>query len=344
MLFEPNALLIEPRLKNVDFDLSAVMNYEEDCAYISGSVVAGYGNSTSDVDIYVISDKNPELPNGMKFGYYLEDIGYYNEVVVFQRKWLKQKFNDFNLIDFESIKLRLENDKSFLYDLETYYRFCIGIPCINRREFELLHDCYSSLHIINAIYENVFSIRFERLIKNAFLNLTAGLDEHAAVLVNEAFAYALDIITARKAESYFSEKFRFQKVRKVFGDESKEVNVARQLLFIGHDHPLTYINKCLEAFQEFGLSIPSKDYNNYIIKITNYKEIELNHLYLVVDNHEILELDSLNNIVLKLIKDHGPISIQDLIKSVCSHGNTVCKSEIINHIIQLSLLELIEFV
>jgi hypothetical protein len=82
MGFTDEAIRIEPRLSQADFDLTHVFDTQNDMAYISGSVVEGFGNSASDVDIYIVT-KNPILPDGVKFGYNNNEKGYYNEVNIF---------------------------------------------------------------------------------------------------------------------------------------------------------------------------------------------------------------------------------------------------------------------
>jgi predicted nucleotidyltransferase len=84
------ALNIEPRILQADVDLLPIMDIKRDTAFISGSVVEGFGNSSSDVDLYILSDKNPMLPNGIKFGYTNTDGGYYNEVIVYHYDYVDE--------------------------------------------------------------------------------------------------------------------------------------------------------------------------------------------------------------------------------------------------------------
>ncbi len=246
------ALDVEPRILAADVELSAVMDLEDDTAYISGSIVEGFGNAASDVDIYIITDKNPLLPEGIKFGYTNSESGYYNEVIVYHKNYVREICEMINsgIYDIDAY--------DFLEHMEFYYRCAIGIPLLNEDRFKELTMDFSK-EKANQAYGKYYSKQSRRMLGTIKGLQRLGLYNIAYFFAQKAMKYAVDYWLATRGEGYESDKFRFMKLERVCKDECGLYEELWRLQSKGEEACETYIENVIKACEKLGVNLDEAD-------------------------------------------------------------------------------------
>jgi len=282
-LFLKNALEIEPRLFTVDFDLTPIMD-EHDTAFISGSVPAGFGNKSSDVDIYVISDKNPLLPNGLKFGYTNLEHGYYNEVIVFTNNYIKELCSKINNNQYDV------NNSEFLLEMEHYYRCAIGVPLLNSEKFfETVRDF--STQIADAAYAQHYLSECKNKLRTLLLLIKYELFELTVDYAKLSAEHAIDYLLAKNGEGYESRKFRFLKLEKLCERNSDLYKQCWQIQFKGKRSSEDYANDVFRFCTELGISVIFSETDDLIFALAgNISQVDMLGNFIVFNGNDVFSV------------------------------------------------------
>jgi len=175
------AIMINDKIENMGTEILAslgltlteVLINEElasdpDCvAYLSGSLVEGYGNSSSDIDIFVITDKQPSGSMVLNKDNFAISIHYKNERRIDFEFWperhiynLSEKLRVINVgLDFVAEKLS-PNDELFIH------RLFIGLPLVNQERFDVIKNKFDiqkfrgyltqqAIHRLDGAFEDI---------------------------------------------------------------------------------------------------------------------------------------------------------------------------------------------
>ena len=208
-IFLEDAIKCDPRLKSVYVNLREVMDLNNDIAYISGSVVEGFGNTTSDVDIYIVTGRADVYET--KYVNSAKDGNYYVELNVFSKEQARQicdKINNTTLDDDQEIFNLSEKE------LEFYYRAAIGIPLFNLSAFNEFCSEFDK-EKVNAIYERVHKWNAIKELYFVTLRKQNGEIELAYFHAQKAIEHALDSYLAKNGEGYCTGKYRFLKLKRL---------------------------------------------------------------------------------------------------------------------------------
>jgi len=303
------ALSIEPRILDADVDLATVMDLEHDTAFISGSVVEGFGNSTSDVDIYVISDKIPNLPNGIKFGYTDTNRGYYNEVIVYHYEYVADVCNAVNN---NQIDL---NSYDFLEKMELYYRFAIGIPIVNEHIFHSVTVGFCKETACEA-YRKYYKLKSNENLELAYSLLSDNMVEQSEFYTQWAAIYAMTSWMAQNGESYKSEKFHFRKLARICKQDSKMYKKCWQLYFMGDKNPREYFNEVTAFCKELGMSELKHCPQRLKFSLAKaVSHIQLSSNYLIVNGNTVFEINREQKAILDMLECEAA-SKTDLLRNI----------------------------
>lgn len=318
----------EPRLAILNenrFDLSYVFDEREDLMYSSGSVIEGYGDRFSDVDIYILTNKKT-LPTdddmylpveGTKFGYNGfsdSEHGFYVEFILNNYDWGRKIISKINRID---PSLRNDITQSLDYrQLDFYYRLAIGIPLCNERGFADYTEDVSKSHISDIIstYKGLYSAKYLRY---AGLYYESGINDAAYYYAQRAINEGIDSYMARNGEPYQSFKLRLRKIRNRFGADSPIYHWACDLSALGSRKYGEYYSEAVAFCEELGV----RDYffaapNDITYVVNNQIElIEFIDSFALISG-SLYSVDSRYKKILSSIKGSTQITLSEL-KRIC---------------------------
>jgi predicted nucleotidyltransferase len=250
-LFTPQAVKIEPRLKEIDFDFRSIFDIDKDSMFISGSVVEGFGNKSSDVDIYIINSKDimpKERMDELKINYTNSEIGYYNEVNTRQRvthNAVRDKINNLDISKAHDYAFNVQKA-----ELSYYYRVCISVPLIE-------NDAYAkdligfSKEIVAKNIEYFFGYRAYCDYINAKHYLQRGHMDEAYCYANQALHNLLDSYAAFNNECYISNKFMYDKIKRIKSNIPYGIDKITELRYLGSKDKESYCSEVFNVIENF---------------------------------------------------------------------------------------------
>jgi len=308
LIFNSKAIEIESRICYADFDLPVVMDMEKDIAYISGSVVEGFGNPASDVDIYVITDKNPLLLEGMKFAYTNSKHGYFNELIVYHYDHI------YKICDIINNKEYDLNANEFIDNMELYYRCAIGVPMLNEAQFFETTKGFSK-QVANEVYAEYHKMKCQEKLRLMKLLLNQQRPELVYPYAMRAIAHAIDYWTAVGGEGYESNKFRFLKLERLCSRDSEMYKRCWNLHSIGNRNHASYFSD-VEVFCREVVPDILTEFKEVIYTIAeSISNVEMMGDYLVDSDNKVYKMSRSHKTILdKLRTNANASSRNDLLK------------------------------
>ncbi len=228
------------QMRAVDAIVETVVSSPDDIAYISGSLIEGFGNPSSDIDIFLITAGEPQYRG--PFGSVLGD--YYLDLEVYTRDHMGElvtRLNQIDTSDFEQVWL------TPLAEIDLYYRTLIGEACHNAEGFQTLRGDFRQ-DVVERLLATWCGLRSWASLQMAREELEAGRKTNAALTVQAALASAVDAYLAAHGEAFPSLKWRFEKLSRLHGRESDLYKQAWALNAAGSGDVEAY----LESVAEFG--------------------------------------------------------------------------------------------
>jgi predicted nucleotidyltransferase len=283
-IFNAKAIETEPRVMQADVNLSAVMNFAHDVAYISGSVVEGFGNSASDVDLYVLTEMYPKLPEGIKFGYTNQEYGYYNEVIVYHYAYLADIRDMVNTGRYDI------SAYNFIEYMELYYRCAIGIPLINEGKFSRITNSFSKQTACKA-YSAYHKAKCIDDLKRIKILLTSQMELELLTYARSAISHAIDCWLAKNGEGYESKKFRFLKLERLCGVNSDMYRKCWNLYFNRSIGALELAKAAIDFADKLGIIADKTNETDINFQLTGtISMIELAKQYAVLNGQIVYTL------------------------------------------------------
>lgn len=298
-IFTDEAVKKEPRLAQVDFDFSEIMNVSNDFAFLSGSVIEGFGNQASDVDIYIVSKKDVGFPDGKKNNYTNEKDGYYNEINWFSYDWHKKIADQINSLQLNNIWHDMPSSDA----LDYYYRTSISVPLINPNNHRIETTEYSRQRILQVL-EYYYGYRAYKAMQYAIQFLEAEEIEQCYFWINKAMRLMIDSVLASNGEGYMSEKFRFLKIERAFGRNSELYTSAKKFRYLGKYEMLDYISDVMAYIKYIGIT--NFEFDDTVIKYKiagSLENVDLYHHYIVHNAGNVFQIDDDCMELLKLINE-----------------------------------------
>jgi hypothetical protein len=194
-----------------------IVTTPDDVVFVSGSIVEGFGNENSDLDLFLVRaggevTADPRLVLAtVGLGETYIDYEVYNEA---NMAAVAAQINDTDVGDFRAVwSLPLSR-------IDLYYRTAIAECAYNAKGLARLQGSFSRTVLAERL-EAWTGLRCVHSLKQARELLDAGDGRHASVAAQNACGYAVDASMAREGEAYPNLKWRFEKVRRHFGVESE---------------------------------------------------------------------------------------------------------------------------
>jgi hypothetical protein len=236
-----------PQMEALDAVVQTVVTSADDVVYISGSLIEGFGNAASDVDVFLITPRPRDYrgPFGTVLGDYYVDLEIYTAE---QMHDLSARVGAVDPADFAGVwKLRQP-------DLDLYYRTLIGEACHNDGGFETLRGRFDRDTIARLIAVWC-GLRYAASMQHAEEELAAGRLVNAVVACEAAAASALDSYLARNGEAFSSLKWRFQKLARLHAAPSGLYERAWELKAPGARDAGTYLSLVASFAAELGMGV-----------------------------------------------------------------------------------------
>lgn len=232
-------------MRAVDAVVQTVVSSPDDIAYVSGSLMEGFGNSSSDLDLFLVTTGDPTY-NG-PFGTALGD--YYLDLEIFTRDGMQALTDRLNVLDpsdFRAVWL------TPLFDLDLYYRTLIGEPCHNREGFDAMRVAFHQ-EVAERLLAAWCGLRYAASMQHAREELAEGRAVGAAIATQVAVASAIDAYLAARGEAFPSLKWRQEKLARLHGKDSDLYRRAWSLKAPGQREAPAYLGDVAAFGAELGM-------------------------------------------------------------------------------------------
>lgn len=204
-----------------------------DFAYVSGSILEGFGNRRSDYDVFVVREQEGSTsPTAEMLELTWIDFEFWN-----RSRWdsLISTVNSCNTTDVMSLSAIRQPT------LIAYYRVLIGEPVWNGPMFEEARRAFSRSRL-SEVYARWAGLRayYQLFLSRMFLE--AGASTRAISAGKLVAAWSLEAFLAEAGESYVGSKWRFEKLRRGFGEGSSQFAKAWSLKAPGDRTPEDYLD------------------------------------------------------------------------------------------------------
>jgi predicted nucleotidyltransferase len=199
-----------------------VLPVEPYTLYLSGSVIEGYGNADSDLDVFVIYPE--ELP-AIRTDYAIEaksvSLEYTENWRLDIEAWTKEQVLD---VAQRIQKCQLENIQEIITfsdvvafsdnDIELAHRLRIGIPLLHEEHFQQLRQAFDFKKLARIIMQRRLTT-YAGAQEDAAGAITSKQYGTALLTARASVQLAVDILLAAHGETNISNKWRFFKLEKL---------------------------------------------------------------------------------------------------------------------------------
>jgi hypothetical protein len=190
----------------------------EDISWVSGSIVEGYGNESSDVDVFVIT-RRPLAELGLTVERGDHGIsGVVSNGVRFDVEFWPLEAVD-RLVDrLSAIPLgnAARNNMYALqfWETEFIHRVLVGVPVTNSEGFAWLRSRFDADAFTHFLFDNAVR-KVDAVFDDAVGMLRAGQLRSAAIQAREAVGFAVDSLLHSYGDSNDKAKFRFERLARL---------------------------------------------------------------------------------------------------------------------------------
>ncbi len=213
--------------------------------YVSGSITEGFGNSGSDLDVFLVTADQKAINEwAAQGGLATALVGYGSSYIDYERRnWdemqsLSDRLNAIDAADFDAVW------RVPYAQLDLYYRTSIGEAKHNPERFQTLVGGFRT-SVIHSLLEAWCGLRYA-IQRHAVEDALSQGDWRAAYFAGHAaLQNGLDAYLAREGEGYTGLKWRFEKIERRFGRESVFYRNAWSLKALGAMAPEQYVRDAL---------------------------------------------------------------------------------------------------
>jgi hypothetical protein len=193
-----------------------IITAPEDLVFVSGSLVEGFGNENSDLDLFLVRAEGERTDDPRLV---LSTVGFEGSYVDYEvynqanMAGISALLNDSDLTNLRSVwEIPLDR-------IDLYYRTAVGEAAYNAPALSLLQGSFDKE--VAARVLNVWTaLRSVWKLQAARESLEAGFAPQALVSAQAAAGYAADSYLATQGEAYPNLKWRYEKIERRFGKDS----------------------------------------------------------------------------------------------------------------------------
>lgn len=188
----------------------------EDVVFVSGSLVEGFGNENSDLDLFLVRKEGEATPDPRLVLATVGVEGAYVDYEVYNQANMAAISAAINGTDVAGFRAVWETS---LDRIDLYYRTAIAEPAYNAPGLRLLQRDFDR-EVAARLLAVWAGLRSAVKLQEARGSLDAGHARPALVAAQAAAAYACDSYLASEGEAYPNLKWRFEKIQRRFGRDS----------------------------------------------------------------------------------------------------------------------------
>jgi hypothetical protein len=247
-----------------------IITAPEDVVFYSGSLVEGFGNERSDLDLFLVRDEGEATPDPRLV---LSTVGFegsYVDYEVYNQANMARISGAINGTDVSDFRAVWETS---LDRLDLYYRTAIAEPAYNpeglrRLQADFRHDVAARLLQVWAGLRSVIKLQ------EACESLDAGYAPQSLIAAGWAAAYACDSYLASEGEAYPNLKWRYEKIARRFGRESVLYRRLWALKSPGTRGARAYLDDVTAFCSEIGMDVYAA-WNIDQLQLSQAREVSL---------------------------------------------------------------------
>lgn len=188
----------------------------EDVVFFSGSLVEGFGNENSDLDLFLVRQEGEATPDPRLVLATVGVEGAYVDYEVYNQANMAAVSGAINATDVSDFRAVWETS---LDRIDLYYRTAIAEAAYNPAGLRRLQRDFDG-GVAARLLQAWAGLRSAIRLQEARESLDAGYAPQALIAAQAAAAYACDSYLASEAEAYPNLKWRYEKIARRFGRDS----------------------------------------------------------------------------------------------------------------------------
>lgn len=240
---QSNAIILE-NISNINLNSSLV--------YLGGSLAEGFGNETSDVDVYIVHDDLETVFNPKRKSIVIDGTRY--DYQYYSWDWFNKTIDKLNKLNFKTEDyLERLTEK----ECDLLHRFKHGIPLLNE---EMFNDTYGSVHFDNLAFYQV--VRLSESYSNSVEDIQGAYESKdwgtAFFRVRSLLETVVTSFLSSKGETNPKSKWLYRKIKRYQEKTGDFLLLERYLHFQTFNYEEQnvneYIRSCMQYCQEINLS------------------------------------------------------------------------------------------
>jgi Coenzyme PQQ synthesis protein D (PqqD) len=193
-----------------------IITAPEDVVFVSGSLVEGFGNDNSDLDLFLVRHEGERTPDPRLVLATVGVEGAYVDYEVYNQANMAAISVAINTTDVTNFRAVWETS---LDRIDLYYRTAVADPVHNPEGLRLLQHDFDR-GVAARLLQTWTGLHSVVRLQEARQSLDAGYAPQALVSAQAAAAYAADSYLASEGEAYPNLKWRYEKIERRFGGDS----------------------------------------------------------------------------------------------------------------------------
>jgi len=233
----------------VDRIAKEIITAPEDVVFVSGSLVEGFGNENSDLDLFLVRYEGEVTPDPRQVLATVGFEGAYVDYEVYNQANMAavaRRINETDETDFRAVW------ETSLDRLDLYYRTAVAEPAHNPDGLQELRRQFDR-DVAARLLQAWAGLRSVVRLQEARESLDAGYAPQALVSAQAAAAHAADSYLASQGEAYPNLKWRYEKIARRFGRDSDLYQRLWALKSPGNRGVTAYLDDVAAFCDEMGM-------------------------------------------------------------------------------------------
>lgn len=304
-----------PLIETEALHIERFASHPGDFAYLSGSIVEGFGNPRSDIDVFVVLAEGEGLP--------APAVEVHDDYYVDFEIYGSQAFG----ATLRRVAAAQGSDHHTVWalpkkDLDLCYRTAIGEPVLNPAEFFKAQQAISK-ETVAKVYEEWAFLKSEVAEHLAKLYLEADLPELTLLHARQSALYACEAFLAARGEAYVSLKWRFQKLARLFGEDSREYKQAWSMTLSNCLEATEYLNMVEAYNRKLNPLSASAHVVTDILRPTLHEGVSTysvgSQVYLLTESRSVMPLTSMGAWIVRQFSRN--CTIEQLVEDLCGYAS-----------------------
>jgi hypothetical protein len=222
----------------------------DDIVFVSGSLVEGFGNENSDLDLFLIRHEGEATPDPRLVLATVGVEGAYVDYEVYNQANMARISGAINATDVTDFRTVWETS---LDRIDLYCRTAVGEAAFNPEGLRLLQRQFDR-KVAARLLQTWAGLRSVVKLQESRESFDAGRAQQSLIAAQAAAAYACDSYLASQGEAYPNLKWRYEKIARRFGRDSRLYRRIWRLKSPGARGVPAYIDDVASFCDEMGMA------------------------------------------------------------------------------------------